>query len=623
MVSPNIVKKIPIAIGIKPSQPVTFTNKTLDFSGSTGNVITNVPTSALQYNTITINGSAIPLGGSINIQAQGGDAIVDTNTTYSFLSSTVSGGVNLDLTAGGSGVGTQSVKISGGGNITVSRQGDGNILVSDGGTLGGVSITDSSVSTLTNKTIDGNNNSFSNIANAALKNSYITINNQQIPLGGSITIAGGGGSGDLTSTGIATLTNKTISGSNNTLTDIPNNALVNDSISINGTPVELGSNFNVSGLGDVTLTGQQTLTNKGLISPTVQNIQLLGTLNVGQGAGADPGTNGQILVSTGTGIDWANQGSITAGGVFGALTIGAGLSSNGSTTYNGSNGITISVDTTSIANLSGTQTLSNKTLDAPNLTGDLTIDGVSGTSGQTIVSDGAGGLTWGAGGGGGSGSFNGPTTSTDNAIVRYDGTTGDTAQNSLVTISDTGVISAPSVGSVIPFYHANVVSLPQASSNNGAVAVTAANNSLYFASNGNWTRVATESEATVQTRQAFSVTTGSLTNNGSAFPNITSAFKSYLLLKIQVDRASWVTVYTSNAARSADSSRDIDTDPLPGSGVLAEIITTGAQTQVLTPAVIGFNDDATPVDTIYLKVVNRSGVTGTVTVTLTALKLEA
>lgn len=625
MVSPNIVKKIPIAIGIKPNQPVTFTNKTLDFANGTGNTITNVPTSALQYNTITINGSAIPLGGSISIQAAGGSAIVDTDTTYSFSTSSVTGGANLDLTAGGSGVGTESVKISGGGNVSVIRQGDGSILVTDGGQLGGVSITDSSTSILTNKTIDlasGSGNTISNIPNSSLSNSFITINGNDIPLGGTVSIAGGGG-GDVTAGSQTIFTNKTISGAQNTLSEIPNGALVNNSISINGTPVELGTNFNVSGLGDVTLTGAQTLTNKGLIEPVIQDIQLLGTLNVGQGAGKDPGVAGQILVSTGTGINWANESSVTAGAVAGALTIGSGLSSNGSSDFDGSNGITISVDTSTIINTTSSQTLENKTLTAPNLTGDLQIDGVSGGNGQVIVSDGAGGLAWGSGGGGGSGSFNGPVSATDNAITRYDGTTGALAQNSLVTIDDTGLISAPSVASVIPFYHASNLSLPSASGVNGAVAVTANNNSVYFASNGNWTRLATESEATIQTRQTFSPPAQSLGTNTQTNIDITGAFKSYLLLKIQTTHAAWVRVYTSSTARSNDSSRSIDIDPLPGSGVIAEVITTSGQTQVLTPAVIGFNDDATPTSTIYLRVQNRSGATNNVGVTLTALKLEA
>lgn len=624
MVSPNVVKKIPIAIGIKPEQPAVFTNKTLDFANNTGNIISNVPTSALQYNTITINGTAIPLGGSIAIQAQGGSAIVDTDTTYIFTSSTITNGARLDLEAGGSGVGTQSIEIKGGGNLTVSREPSGAISITDAGSLGGISITDSSTSVLTNKEIDGTTNTLTNIPNTALSNSYITINGNNVPLGGTVTIqGGGGGGGDVTADGITTFTNKTISGSSNTLTEIPNSALTNSTISINGTPVALGTNFNVSGLGDVTLTGQQTLTNKGLISPVIQDIQLLGTLNVGQGAGADPGVSGQVLVSTGTGIDWANQSSITAGAFAGALTIGAGLSSTGVTDFDGANGITISVDTTSIANLTGTQTLENKTLSAPNLSGDLQIDGVSGSTGQTIVSDGAGGLAWGAGGGGGGGSFNGPASSTDNAIARYDGTTGGLAQNSLVTIDDTGLITAPSVASVIPFYHSSSLSLPAASGVNGAIAVTANNNSVYFASNGNWTRLASESEAAIQSRQTFTTTTASLANNGVAYPNVSSAYKSYLLLKIEVDRAAWVRVYTSANARSADAGRSIDVDPTPGSGVLAEIITTSSQTQVLTPAVIGFNDDSPVDDTIYLSVTNRSGSTSTVQVTLTALKLEA
>lgn len=623
MVSPNVVRRIPIAIGIKPDQPTTFTNKTLDFANNTGNVITNVPTSALQYNTISINGNSIPLGGNINIQVEGGDPIVDTNTEYTFNTSELVGAVNLDLTASGSNTGTQSVKLTGGGNITVSRQGDGNILISDGGALGGVTITDTSTNTLSNKTIDGGSNTLQNIPNDSLTNSYITINGTNIPLGGSVNITGGaGGGGDLTASGIATLTNKTISGNDNTITDLPNSALTNNSISINGTEVELGTNFNVSGLGDVTLTGSQTLTNKSLLNPVVQDMELIGTVSVGQGAGANPGTNGQLLISTGTGVDWANQSSITAGSVAAELTIGAGLSSSGVTDYDGSNGITISVDTATIANLTSAQTLTNKTLDGPNLTGDLQIDGVSGSNGQVIVSDGAGGLAWGSGGGGGGGSFNGPASSTDNAILRYDGTTGDLAQNSLVTIDDTGVITAPAVGSVIPFYFDSQFAFPSASTYHGAIAHSHSDAAMYFAHGGSWNRLANFSEVQVNSRTTFQTTTASLANNGSAYPNITNAYKSYLLLKIEVDRAAWVRVYTTSAARSADTSRSIDVDPAPGSGVLAEIITTSAQTQVLTPAVIGFNDDSTPADTIYLAVTNRSGVSSTVQVTLTALKLE-
>ena len=616
------IKKIPIAIGIKPNQVATFTNKTID---GTQNTLTNIPTGALQFNTITINGSTIPLGGSISLSVEGGAPIVDTNTTYSIKASAVTSGASLDLDAGGSGAGTDSVNFIGAGNVTVTRLDANTIRISDAGTLGGVALTADNTATLTNKTISGSNNTLTNIPNSALTNNSITINGTAVPLGGSITVqgSGGSGSGDVTLTGIQTLTNKTISGSSNTLTNIPNSALTNAFIRINGNLVNLGDNYTVSGLGDVTLTGTQDLSNKSLLAPVIQDAKITGSFRLGTTGGGNPGTNGQILASTGTGVTWISQTSLSVGSLATSLTIGSGLTGTGGTEFDGSNGVTISINTGIVATLTGTQTLTNKTLTAPNLTGDLKIGGVSGTAGQTLVSDGAGGIAWGAGGGGGSGSFNGPVSATDNAVVRFDGTTGALAQNSLVTISDTGVITAPSVASIIPFYHASALAFPSASSYNGAVAVAAADNTIHFASNGNWIQLAKSTEVTVSTRQTFQTTTSSLANNASAFPDITGAYKSYLLFKIQTDRAAWVRVYTSTAARTADASRSIDTDPLPGSGVIAEVITTGASTQVLTPAVIGFNDQATPVGTIYLSVTNRSGTTGTVTVTVTALKLEA
>ena len=78
----------------------------------------------------------------------------------------------------------------------------------------------------------------------------------------------------------------------------------------------------------------------------------------------------------------------------------------------------------------------------------------------------------------------------------------------------------------------------------------------------------------------------------------------------------------SDTTRTADASRNINTDPANGSGVIAEVITTGAQTQLITPATIGFNDDNPVATTIYAKVVNKSGSTQNITATLTILQLE-
>ena len=97
--------------------------------------------------------------------------------------------------------------------------------------------------------------------------------------------------------------------------------------------------------------------------------------------------------------------------------------------------------------------------------------------------------------------------------------------------------------------------------------------------------------------------------------------KSYALMKIQTTHAAWVTLYSSTSARTSDASRVETTDPTPGSGVLAEVITTGAQTQMITPATVCFNEAAT--GTTYVKIVNKSGSTANVGVTLTYLQLEA
>ena len=54
-------------------------------------------------------------------------------------------------------------------------------------------------------------------------------------------------------------------------------------------------------------------------------------------------------------------------------------------------------------------------------------------------------LGGGGGGGGGGGDVVGAASSTDNAIARFDGTTGKLVQNSAVTISDVGVINSNAV----------------------------------------------------------------------------------------------------------------------------------------------------------------------------------
>ncbi len=123
------------------------------------------------------------------------------------------------------------------------------------------------------------------------------------------------------------------------------------------------------------------------------------------------------------------------------------------------------------------------------------------------------------------------------------------------------------------------------------------------------------------TRTTANAATSSIANNASANITITAA-KTYALQKIQTSAAAWVTLYTDTTSRSNDSSRNETTDPTPGSGVIAEAITTGAATQLVTPGLIGFNNDGTPSTNAYLKVVNKSGSTQAITITLHYLPLE-
>ena len=121
-------------------------------------------------------------------------------------------------------------------------------------------------------------------------------------------------------------------------------------------------------------------------------------------------------------------------------------------------------------------------------------------------------------------------------------------------------------------------------------------------------------------------TTGSIAKDASADLSITG-FKSYALLKVAIDAPAWVVLYTNDTTRTADDSRAEGTDPTPGSGVIAEVLTTagGASTFVMSPGVIGWNDDGSPSTTIYAKVKNKRSSSGSnaITVTLTVLKLES
>ena len=128
-------------------------------------------------------------------------------------------------------------------------------------------------------------------------------------------------------------------------------------------------------------------------------------------------------------------------------------------------------------------------------------------------------------------------------------------------------------------------------------------------------------------RTTTNASTGSIAQTASANITIPTPGKTFSLLKVAIDAPAYVILYTDSTSRSNDASRSEGTDPTPGSGVLTEVSTTtsGASTFLMTPAVLGWNNDSTPASQIYAKVVNKRATSGsnTITVTLTSVALES
>lgn len=80
----------------------------------------------------------------------------------------------------------------------------------------------------------------------------------------------------------------------------------------------------------------------------------------------------------------------------------------------------------------------------------------------------------------------------------------------------------------------------------------------------------------------------------------------------------WIVIYGSAAQRTADSGRSYNTDPVSGSGVMAEFYITAGSTVLATPGTTYFNNDIDPTEAIYLAVRDQTGVAVNSEVTITA-----
>lgn len=115
-----------------------------------------------------------------------------------------------------------------------------------------------------------------------------------------------------------------------------------------------------------------------------------------------------------------------------------------------------------------------------------------------------------------------------------------------------------------------------------------------------------------------SITSGS-THNANAYMG-----NSGFLRKITVDKACRVRVYVSSAARTNDSARAYGTAPGNYIGLVMDYQFTGAGSINLTPCPIYSTADTTTYDKLdlYFAITNRSGTTGTVSVTTEYSPLE-
>jgi len=224
---------------------------------------------------------------------------------------------------------------------------------------------------------------------------------------------------------------------------------------------------------------------------------LLPPANGGTGL-SSPGTVGNVLTSTGT--VWVSQLPSAAGITYTTVKTSnyTAVANDGVQTNTSGGAFTVTLPATPATGAQVIVTDSGGTWATTNLTvgrNGSTIDGVasdltcdiSNVSVQFVYS----GTTWDvfAQVGGASGGVAGPASSTDNAITRFDSTTGKLIQNSLVTVADDGAITAPQVGSMIPFYYANQAAFPSASTSHGALAHSHADGAMYFAHGGAWYRL--------------------------------------------------------------------------------------------------------------------------------------
>src|SRR6056300_1435640 len=270
---------------ITASGTATLTNKSIDL---TDNTITGT---LAEFNTAVSDATLVSLTGSETLTNKTINA--PDNTVINISNSNLSGSAgitnanlaNSSISITGDDSSAQTISLgggilfTGGSGITTSVSGNEITFATDGSI-----VTETSTDTLENKTISGSDNTLSNIPNSSLTNSIITIRDDSsttdtISLGETLIATGGTGitstiasneltfsidSSVATTASISTLTNKTINGPDNTLTNIANGSLANSSVTIGDDTIALGgTQTTITNLSLDGATGTIDLTSSG------------------------------------------------------------------------------------------------------------------------------------------------------------------------------------------------------------------------------------------------------------------------------------------------------------------------------------------------------------------------
>jgi hypothetical protein len=271
-----------------------------DGSGTSGN-----PTIAIASNPVLpgVAGVVIPSGNTADRAPVPSNGTIRYNTDFGLFEAYLNG--SWSTIAAGSGVtsiltgnGLQGGPITSTGTISIDTTITATLL---------------GTQTLTNKTISGANNTVS-VTNGLTIGAGLTGGS----FDGSAPITVGIDSTVITTTGSQTLTNKTISGSSNTLTNIPNSALVNSTVTVGSTSITLGGTATtLGGLTSVAVTQDPTtalqLATKQYVDAVAQG------LNVH--AACDAATTGTLASITGGTVTYNNG----TAGVGATLTLSVAL----------------------------------------------------------------------------------------------------------------------------------------------------------------------------------------------------------------------------------------------------------------------------------------------------------